>query len=122
MNKVIVFVDDEAAIVNAFEMYFSIFFKDSKIVCFSDPVMAFDYCVTHPVDVLVTDVNMPELNGFELIKKVRETGLTPSVVIVSGFYSSEHQESFSALGDFSFFTKPVLLKDLAFKIKEKIGA
>lgn len=121
MKKVIVFVDDEPAITEAMNHYFSVKFPECQTKAFVDPVMALDYCLTQPVDLLVTDINMPEINGFQLIKKVRDAGVIMKVIIVSGFYSNEHKEEFSSLGDFSFFTKPVLLKELFAKIKEKIG-
>lgn len=63
-----------------------------------------------PVDVLITDVNMPGLNGADLAKEVRQ--LFPEMPII---YASGHTaESVDKVEDnFYFITKPYWEDDLA---------
>lgn len=39
----------------------------------------------HPVDVLVTDIRLPEMSGLELIKKLKEESLVKECVVVSAY-------------------------------------
>lgn len=49
------------------------------------PEEAFDRISTDPFDVLVTDFKMPGMNGDELIRRIRENGITTPVILLSGF-------------------------------------
>ena len=104
--KKIVLVDDEPAISESMHRFFKI-------------KLALEYLVKNNTDVLVTDINMPDLDGFQLIRELRKKEVKPIVFIVSGFFSDEHQEEFQALGDFTFFTKPVSLRSIAESIAQR---
>ena len=60
------------------------------------------------VGVIVTDLNMPRMDGFELIRRVREQrelAQTP-IVVVSGDTDPETPERVARLGVSAFFPKP----------------
>ena len=60
------------------------------------------------VGVIVTDLNMPRMDGFELIRRVREQrelAGTP-IVVVSGDTDPETPERVARLGVSAFFPKP----------------
>jgi two-component system response regulator YesN len=44
----------------------------------------------HPIDIVLTDIRMPALNGFELIKRIREKQLPCEVVILSSYDDYEY--------------------------------
>lgn len=50
----------------------------------ADGVMALEFIEQHPVAVLITDVNMPRMNGVELLTTLLERGIqVPSLVLTS---------------------------------------
>jgi two-component system, chemotaxis family, chemotaxis protein CheY len=63
---------------------------------------------TGPVDVILCDVNMPEMGGLELVKKVRELGTcaTTKIIIVSTESSQELVGQAIANGANGHITKP----------------
>ena len=68
---------------------------------------------TPTVDLLITDLIMPKLDGFELIKRVRENDATyklPIVVVSSGGQAVEARST--NLGANAFLRKPLKLQDL----------
>ena len=61
-----------------------------------------------PVDIMLCDINMPEMNGTELVKKVREldTCADTKIIMVSTESSQEVIDSTIADGANGFITKP----------------
>lgn len=64
-------------------------------------------------DLLLTDINMPEMNGIELIRMVR-TGLQSNIpiIIITTRGESRDRDIGLSLGANSYLTKPVNVKDL----------
>jgi len=61
-----------------------------------------------PVDIMLCDVNMPEMNGSELVKKVRESSAYDStkIIMVSTESSQDFIDGVLADGANGFITKP----------------
>lgn len=64
------------------------------------------------IDLVVTDVQMPELKGDELLTKVREARAETPVVVITAFGSVENAVEMVKRGAFSYLTKPFATKDL----------
>lgn len=64
------------------------------------------------IDLVVTDVQMPELKGNELLKKVHERRIETPVIVITAFGSVENAVEMVKLGAFSYLTKPFATKDL----------
>jgi two-component system response regulator YesN len=77
-------------------------------------------------DMLITDIRMPILDGLNLIKKLKSSGLDLIYVIVSGYEEFEYAKQAMQLGVEDFILKPLSSEDLALvlarikgKLKEK---
>jgi DNA-binding NtrC family response regulator len=64
-----------------------------------------------PVDVVVMDVRMPDLDGLAVLERARETRPGLPVVIMSGHGSLETVRSAFKLGAFDYLEKPITEKD-----------
>jgi DNA-binding NtrC family response regulator len=62
---------------------------------------------TRPVDVVVSDYNMPGLDGLELLRCVHERGITTPVIWLSGRANPDQFRDAWSAGVFDFFQKPV---------------
>jgi len=60
-----------------------------------------------PIDVVVLDVNLPDVNGIELCEKLRETYLTLPVIVCSGDAAPAEVARLLELGASRYFRKPV---------------
>ncbi len=65
------------------------------------------------IDLLITDLAMPEMSGEELIVKLRRTHPDLPVLLMSGYSRSAVSEGLVNLPTISFLQKPFLLSDLA---------
>ena len=72
------------------------------------------------VDVVVTDIQMPEMNGIELCNQVRE--LHPDVlsIVVTGYGSMDNAIEAIRAGAYDFITKPVKIDALAIAISRAL--
>ncbi len=57
-------------------------------------------------DLLVTDLNMPGMDGIELIRQVRRTHPEQRIIVITGFPSRESQEEAFKLGTLNYIVKP----------------
>lgn len=67
-------------------------------------------------DLLVTDVQMPLMDGMSLVRRLRESKPTLPVLVMTGYGDSDLEESFLALGNCQFVSKPFRLDDLMQRI------
>jgi adenylate cyclase len=64
------------------------------------------------IDMILTDINMPEMDGLTLIQKIREMDPILQTVIVSAYGDMENIRTAMNRGAYDFITKPVNFEDL----------
>ena len=69
------------------------------------------------IDLIISDVMMPQMDGPTLVKKVKETDNDVKVIFISG-YAEDALDDNIADKDFNFLSKPFSLKELAEQVKE----
>lgn len=72
----------------------------------TSPVDALEKIGTMNPDVVFTDVRMPEINGIELIQKVRESGIVTEFVVISGFAEFSYVQQALQEGAIDYQLKP----------------
>ena len=72
------------------------------------------------VDIVITDVKMPKMDGFEVLRRVRSVAPETEVIVITGVKESEN--AFRALreGAFDFFTKPFKVEELDAAIQRTV--
>ncbi len=73
------------------------------------------------IDLIVTDVVMPQMDGPTLYKHIRERWPDMKVVFVSGYTEDRLREQFTSGETIHFLGKPFTLKQLAGKVKDVLG-
>ena len=69
---------------------------------------AYEYLKENEVDLAIVDVQMPVMTGLELIKRVRNEGISKAdFIILSGFRDFEYAQQAMNLGVSAYLTKPV---------------
>jgi two-component system, cell cycle response regulator len=78
---------------------------------------ALQQMTTHPVEVLLLDINLPDMNGIEVMRQfVATTGTI--VILITGDDASISHEAALQQGAADFIVKPVRLPELAMRIKQ----
>ena len=85
--------------------------------------MALERLAEHTFDLILTDLNMPEVDGFEFIERARKlsnTGQTPIVVMTSREADIDIERAFG-LGASSYVHKPVKKEELLAVLARHLG-
>lgn len=86
-----------------------------------NPLDLLNFLTKHNTDIIVLDLHMPAMNGFELYQKFKLTHPEIPVVFLSGDPSEESVVKGLNLGADDFIVKPVSLRELVARIKNKIN-
>tara|TARA_Y100000782_G_scaffold99455_1_gene113790 strand:+ start:2207 stop:4801 length:2595 start_codon:yes stop_codon:yes gene_type:complete len=63
-----------------------------ELIVFNHPGEALEYLKNHSVDLIFTDVQMPEMDGFELLNQIRARGIKVPVVALTADFNVEKNE------------------------------
>ena len=74
-----------------------------------------------PVDLVVSDVIMPEMDGPTLLKELRRTKPDLKFIFMSGYPDDAFKNTLDPDTEFAFLQKPFSLVQLATKVKEQIS-
>lgn len=72
------------------------------------------------IDLIITDMKLPGMNGLELLRKVKEIDETLPIIIVTAFGSVEKAVKAVKLGAFDFITKPITIDAIEIKIEKAL--
>jgi two-component system, cell cycle sensor histidine kinase and response regulator CckA len=75
-----------------------------------------------PVDIVVSDVVMPEMDGPTLARELRSRNPNVKIIFVSGYAEDVFQKHLPESGQFAFLPKPFTLKQLVAVVKDTLGA
>lgn len=72
-----------------------------------NPVAALAYLKDHPVDILLSDMSMPEMAGPEFVKAVREAQPDIALIVVSGYADFQYVKAGLQAQAINYLTKPI---------------
>jgi CheY-like chemotaxis protein len=110
-DAIILVVDDEPILLGIFAKWL-LAVGCRRVLTAANGAAALAILQAESVDLLLTDVRMPVMDGVTLVRRLAESGTTlPSIVFVSGFGDVDRREMY-ALGVEAFIAKPFDRKDL----------
>lgn len=114
MAKILV-ADDEADLEFLIKQKFRKQIRDQQyeFVFAMNGRQALDRIEEHPdIDIVLSDINMPEMDGLTLLSKLHESSPLIKAVIISAYGDMDNIRSAMNKGAFDFLLKPVDFKDL----------
>ncbi|MCF6173398.1 MAG: response regulator transcription factor [Campylobacteraceae bacterium] len=91
--------------------------NDFEVVTAYDGEEASDIIYEQTFDLFLLDVNVPRINGFELLKQKREDGVKTPAIYITSLNSIDSLEDGYKSGCDDYIRKPFILKELLFRIK-----
>ncbi len=120
-RKSILLVDDSRAVRQLVKFMISRHI-DSDIQEAGDGVEAVDKIKDQDFDLVITDINMPNMDGLSLVKKVREEmDLKVPIIIVTTMGKEQDRDAGLNMGANSYVTKPIQAPELMREVTNLLG-
>lgn len=119
MKKTILVVDDEVSICMILENFLS---KNYNVVSINDGLNALLYLDENIPDLIISDIQMPNMDGYEFLTHLRQRGFTKNtpVIMLSGKSESKERIKCYKLGAQDYLTKPFNPEELDELVKKNV--
>jgi DNA-binding NtrC family response regulator len=117
MNSVLI-IDDEKEICESIKMILE--YEGYLVNSFISAIQGLKFFEENSTACLLLDIQMPEMNGFEVLKKVKQLNPSISVVIISAHGSIENAIKATKLGAFDFIEKPIDREKLLISVRNAV--
>lgn len=97
----------------------------SVVGCATSVARALVFVEKEPVDLVITDIQMPVQSGLDLIRLMKPTYPQTKYVILSAYSEFSYAQEALRLGAFDYLTKPInfgQMKTLLLKLREQLDA
>ena len=107
MDKVVLVVDDSTTVRKFVAA--SLNMKGFRVVTAADGVEALERMPAEKFDLIITDLNMPDMDGFEFIRTLRETPEYREIpiIVLSSMTDLKNKDYALELGALAFLEKPL---------------
>ena len=106
--KILYVEDDEIARENGVE-YLQNFFE--QIYEAKDAITALQLYEKYQPDIIITDIQMPKLNGLEFVKRIRQKDKKTQIIIITAFCDKDYLLKAIELGLVKYLVKPIKEKE-----------
>ncbi len=113
----ILVVDDEKAIADLVELYLRN--EGFTVYKCADAAQALDCIQSHPLDLAILDVMLPDMDGFELCRRIREQHLFPILMLTARVEDMDKINGLT-LGADDYITKPFNPLELVARVKTQL--
>jgi CheY-like chemotaxis protein len=120
VEKRILLVEDDLILQRAFSAVFAIYRGEFALFCATNGVEAIEILKREKIDVVLTDINMPVMNGIELLSYIQRERLRIRVLVITTNDISQIKQQFSEQNAIIFLQKPFSVPKVVQKIREKL--
>jgi DNA-binding response OmpR family regulator len=119
IRKKILVVDDEITICLLLENFLS---EEYDVISFNDGINALEWLEGNLPDLIISDIEMPNMDGYEFLVQVRDRGFTKHTPIIMLSAKSESKERIKCykLGAQDYLTKPFNPEELEELVKKNL--
>lgn len=118
MNKTALVIDDDASTLEM--MKFHLTDRNFNVSVAEQGSKALEAVTEKDFDVIVTDLNLPDINGIDMVRKLKAISPDTEIIMVTGFGSTEMAISATKAGAFYYLEKPINLEELDLLIDKAI--
>ena len=121
MKKSVLVVDDSATVRKFIAT--SLQLQGFKVLTAADGMEALETMPVEKIDLIITDLNMPDMDGFEFIKSLQATAEYASIpiIVLSSITDPEEKKHAYELGAFSYLEKPFNAESIQREVKRCIS-
>ena len=118
-KPVILVVDDDPAICALLKR--SLLNDKWELSVFTSPEEALEYGKNNRIDLVITDICMPQITGTELISKIKDAKPDIPVIVISSSIDADVMEKIAKHGVVDYFEKPFDINALKNRVIAKLS-
>lgn len=118
MGKKILVVDDEKSIVDI--LVFNLFKEGYETLEAYDGAAGLELALAEDPDLILLDLMLPEMDGFEVCRRLREQGRTVPIIMLTAREEEANKVLGLELGADDYITKPFSVRELVARVKANI--
>jgi len=111
-------IEDDPAILTGLEDYLSA--ENYEIVSSQDGLEGFNIALSEQPDLVLLDVNLPSLNGFEVCRKLREEKFINPIIIITASVEEIDEVVGLEIGADDYIKKPFKLREVLARIRANL--
>ncbi len=115
MTQTLLLLEDDLQLSDTVKQFLE--FKGYEVYCAYDGLEAQNIVYEKHIDLMLLDVKVPHLNGFEFLKKVRSEGKDMPAIFITSLNSVEDVEEGFTMGCDDYIRKPFALKELLVRVE-----
>jgi two-component system nitrogen regulation response regulator NtrX len=118
MSASILIVDDEVSILNSLSSILEDEGYDVSVA--KSGIEALKVCAVNPPELMMLDIWMPDMDGLETLRRLRELVPNTQVMMMSGHGSIETAVKAIKLGAYDYIEKPLSLENVTLRVKHAL--
>lgn len=119
MNEsTLLIIDDEKDMLDGLKRVLPYELKNTKIKVCSSPFRALEMLSQKTFNLILMDVRMPEMDGIELLEKIKKADPEATIIMMTAYGSIEIAVQAIKMGAYDFITKPFDIPDLVRHLKK----
>jgi two-component system, chemotaxis family, chemotaxis protein CheY len=121
VSRTILVVDDSSTVRKFVSVSLSM--QGFRVVTAEDGMDALEKLPKEPIDLIITDLNMPNMDGMELIRSLRESPTYKElpIIILTSLNESSLRSEGATLGVHSYLNKPFSLEKVQYEVAKYLS-
>jgi len=120
MTPVVLVADDEPSV--RFMLREILESADMEVHDVSDGLNAMRWLQDHHADLLITDLQMPGMDGMHLLEQLKDAPLSPRTLVITAHGSERHAVQAMKLGAYDYLTKPFHVDEVLQVVERAVAA
>jgi DNA-binding response OmpR family regulator len=116
ITRNVLIVDDDRDLLISLSEGLEVHAERFRVVTAGDGLAALDTLKEHPIDLVVTDLRMPRMDGLTLLMNIMDNYPEIPVIITTGYSTPQMKKTVMEGGAAEFIEKPFMIEDLARRI------
>ena len=113
----LVIIEDDAQIAEVVGLCFDLRWPDAEVMPASDGLKGIDLVEMESPDIVILDIGLPDIDGFEVCRRIRATGSTVPILFLTAKSSDADRLLGLKVGADDYIPKPFLLEELILRIQ-----
>ena len=120
MKAKVLIIEDDREIVESVSLCFQIYWPEAEVISAYRGIKGIELAQSESPDVIILDLGLPDINGFEVLKQIRLFSSVPTIILT---VRSQEEDVVRALDEEAndYVVKPFRQKELLARVRSQLS-